>query len=338
MVRWKNLKVVQEEKIYNLIVCLTPLQALIACKIIDIFPNEKFFVLFINLKSNETYEYYNQKLSAKSLKTWVIKRKQYPKIGDLLTFIKFKMTLERSILSYQYNKVLFASIDDPIIQYIIKHGEYKEINTFDDGFANLSIESAYFKESRTIKYNLKKLFFNNSFNLILLKNRITRHYTIFENNPFLSPDKTFKLNMFLISSSVSESNVIIKRIFVGQPMKSISPHLTEDYLNDVLKTLKIDYYFPHPQEQDNYDFENVQIINSDLIFEDYVLDFLKKEPTLKILVYGLFSTILITMSQAGIECYYITDTLLNKKYANIHKVLNDNNVCRIEINKNIVEE
>ena len=91
----------------SLIMCVIPLQMLIAEKIIELNPNKKFDLLVLVLNDNDKYAYYYNKLKEKCIDSFYY----IPKIG-LNSFFDFIRQLHKMY------KFFLVSVDSRFFQYI----------------------------------------------------------------------------------------------------------------------------------------------------------------------------------------------------------------------------
>lgn len=93
-------------------------------------------------------------------------------------------------------------------------------------------------------------------------------------------------------------------------MYDLNNNYNKDYIVDILKKFNIDVYFPHLKENYNLDKE-VEIINSDYVFEDYVVNlFLEYE---KINIYTFFSTAAINVDEIpNVKIYCLINDFLKE--------------------------
>ena len=170
--------------IYNIIICCTPLQIIIAEHIINLRKNEKFLVFIIAPEKNTKYFFYYKKLHTKNIEDVIYfeKRKKY----YCTKLINIIINTIRLILTYLKNNknrgiirdVYIASINSLDIKILLKYIKFKNIKTFDDGFANLYPYSSFYYEAIYKTYLLNLCGF---FSLDKIKFLSKVHYTIYEN-------------------------------------------------------------------------------------------------------------------------------------------------------------
>ncbi|ENQ6262655.1 hypothetical protein ACEPLI_002276 [Acinetobacter baumannii] len=297
----------------NLIVCITPLQMLIAKKIIALHPESSFDFLCLYYDDNSKYEYYYHELKKVCNKSERFLIKNENIFLRIFMFLKFFLFLRKNFET-QYNSIFISSIDSFLVHFLCSKIAYKNIKTFDDGIANIHQDGIYFcrkKISLGRKFFLKIFRINHDKELLIEKTET--HYTIFKDIVNVT-SRTFFLEMAENNNKGELRKEI--NIFLGQPFKEYKLS-TEINIVSILKNLKIDQYYPHPREKEiNL---NIKIVKSNLIIEDYVLELIKSG--FKVRVYAFLSTALINMqSIKGVEVYLIHNNELYKKYKSLYDV------------------
>lgn len=271
----------------SLIICLTPLQVLIAKEIIRINSNQIFDFILITNNKNDKYKYYYDVLKEICIKSYFYSFSWSSSFLNFLNFLNFKKSIGLEFEFKKYSSIYVASIDSRHIQYIIGQSK-KDINvyTFDDGLANIVKDSIYIKDK--INFLKKIIFFiiGIKLDLVDIKKRSKLHYTIYSlnNNVSKKTKKIDLLNMNFLSGEECKKKV---RIFIGQPYSEL---LGKDFdeIYKILDILKVDFYFPHPREK-QVDKIQVNVIKTHLVFEDYLLNYIK-ENNCDVEVYSFLSS------------------------------------------------
>lgn len=296
----------------SLIMCVTPLQMLIAEKIIHKFKGQKFDVIVIALADNEKYRYYYKKLEKISCNSFYY----VPKDG-FLGFLEYIHILKKKGFAEKYINCFLASIDSRHFQYIISKNKNTNIYTFDDGTANIIKNSVYYTNEKIPSW--KKLIWNfigiDSY-MEDIKKSSRKHYTLYENVSNII-ENTEYLKLFECSKSKSESTKKIN-IYLGQPLMEISDKFTEQYILSNLNHLNIDYYFPHPREK-IIPKGNFEIISTPLIFEDYIVEYLAQNIQVRVNIYSYISSALLSLKNTNqVEILYIYDESIKEKYSTFY--------------------
>lgn len=296
----------------SLIMCVTPLQMLIAEKIIHKFKDQKFDVIVVALADNEKYRYYYKKLEKISCNSFYY----VPKDG-FLGFLEYINVLKKNGFAGKYTNCFLASIDSRHFQYIISKNKNTNLYTFDDGTANIIKNSVYYINEKIPSW--KKMIWNfigiDSYMEDIIKSS-KKHYSLYENVSNIV-ENTEYLKLFESSKSKSESTKKIN-IYLGQPLIEISDKFTEQYILKTLDNLQIDYYFPHPREK-VIPKGKFEIILTPLIFEDYLIEYLAENKTVEINLYSYISSAVLNVKGLDrVNVKYIYDNYLIEKYKDFY--------------------
>lgn len=273
-----------EKKARSLIMCTSPLQMLIAEKIIELNPDKKFDLLVKAPIENVKYRYYYNKLNRLCSKSMYCTSK-----GGLKNFLRYIIELKLNGLNIQYNSIYLASIDVMYFQYIISKNNKSDIFTFDDGLANIIPGSLYYLNSKpALTRRVIWRMFGIKLYMEQIKKSALLHYTIYKDVPNIIKNVEF-VELYKEDITYLAQKGEIVRIYLGQPLKELSSQFTDSYLVDIMERLNIHYYYPHPKEEELITGK-FEIIRSPLIFEDYILVFLKDNPGVTVEVYSFFSS------------------------------------------------
>ena len=110
----------------NLIIATTPLQAKIANYIEKLYSEEKFVKAYFTPVMNERQEYYSRDF-------------------DLVFHGTDEATYEQALDACvkEYDKIFYASFDNPLILDIVARSKYKYLMSFDDGYADIYPRGMY---------------------------------------------------------------------------------------------------------------------------------------------------------------------------------------------------
>lgn len=316
-----------EKKPRSLIMCVTPLQMIIAEKIITLKSEEDFDLLVIALSDNEKYRYYYNRL-----KNVCVASMYYTTEKGTKGFLNYIYKLNKTKLVEKYQSLYLASIDSRHFQYIISRNKKANIYTFDDGTANIIPQSLYYSNSKPklfkrmvwrgfgIKHYMKDI-----------KKSSTLHYTIYKDVPNIIA-KTQLIKLYKdYDSTLTLTNRVVK-IYLGQPLEEISDIFTIDYIAQALKKLHVDFYYPHPREKSIPKGE-YKVIASQLVFEDYIVTYLRDNPKVQVQVYSFISSaILNIVSLDRVEVSYIHDSYLYNNYKDFYNFsLKELNISLLKI-------
>lgn len=266
---------------------MTPLQVLIAEKILKERKDEQFQLIFVSERDSEKDRFYFNRLSKQVGKSNYFHVYYKNRIKYLLFILKIKFFLMK-----KYDLVLFANINSTFIHKVLSTIKFKQIVTFDDGMANLVNSSTL--NSQYIP-SFKKILFNIIMGINIdkknIKENISFHYSIFPrfNNlsksivPIYLSDLEFDEN--------KQGNGKRYSFLIGQPIFEMINMKKEDYISLVrylFKEFNIDYYFPHPRE--DYKINGIDYIETNLILEDYLTKYKGK-----LELFSFYSSSLITL-------------------------------------------
>ena len=271
----------------NLIICMTPLQVLIAEKILEERKDEQFQLIFISERDSEKDRFYFNRISKKVEKSNYFHVYYKNRIKYLVFILKIKFFLIKN-----YDLVFFANINSTFIHKVLSVVKFKQIVTFDDGMANLVNSSVI--NSQYIP-NFKKILFNMIMGIKIdkkkIKENISFHYSIFPIfNDFSKPIFPIYLSDLEFNES-NKSNGKRCGFFIGQPIFEMINMKKKDYISlvrHIFEEFNIDYYFPHPRE--DYKINGINYIETNLILEDYLIKY-KGELDL----FSFYSSSLITL-------------------------------------------
>ncbi|MDI9691638.1 glycosyltransferase family 52, partial [Acinetobacter baumannii] len=168
----------------NLIICLTPLQMLIADSILQMKKKEKEEYIFICVcyGYNDKYDLYFNKLRNKSNTSFLYQVTSVGKLGRFFDLLSYKRNVVKQ-LDKKFNNIYFASIDNPFVQLTLSKVKFNNMISFDDGTANLWVNSVY---NIPINRGFIQKMISKLVGIVLneesIKAKIFKHYTIFKNS------------------------------------------------------------------------------------------------------------------------------------------------------------
>lgn len=298
--------------------CTSPLQILIAEKIISKNNFSEFDLIYVAISEIEKQKYYFDRLASKAHQSYFHIFNSVNNIDHFFNLIEFKKIINLKF-NNDYNGCYLASIDSVHFGYILSKNNSSIIYTFDDGLANIIKSSIYYS------YNGPKIwkrFFLRLLGIKIFKQdilkKISMHYTLYENQKNII-NNTCYLEMFNFNTKILPNiNGKKLKIFLGQPLFNIDKKFTNNYILSVVKKLKIDIYFPHPKEKEIL-LGSINIIKTNLIFEDYLIELLKESTYDTIDVYSFFSGALINVKDfPSVKVKYVYDETLYKLYQDFY--------------------
>ena len=288
----------------NLIICITPLQVLIAKQIIKKTP-EDFIGLYlpygVNAKSEAKHRYYFEQLQEVCKQAAFLELKNQG-IGEQLQTLKaLKSTMQQlGIWQQPINTVYLASVDVLFLQYVISKVCFATLMTFDDGTANIFPNSTYFNPlPKSLPQRLFKRAVGIRYPSVAAVLAVSaKHYSIFANEKNII-DKVEVVQLFddlTASEQPATSNQTkVKKILMGQGLDSfIGEQAYLELLTQIIERFGITDFVPHPREKLDMS-AYVNVIHSDKIVEDYLIDELHNNPDTEYEVYTFFSTAVFSL-------------------------------------------
>ncbi|MBH5329870.1 alpha-2,3-sialyltransferase [Eikenella sp. S3360] len=311
----------------NLIICLTPLQALMARRLIEQHSPQPFDLLMLCYEDadNAKFRHYFQVASK------LCRRAEYALIPQ--SKWRRELGLPRLLrgLDGQYATAFAASIDNPNVQYVLNKIRFAALETFDDGTGNLIPGSVLYRNSGNRQRRLMNRLRGIRLQTEELRRLSQRHHTLYPGQPNIAAptvpldlwaaagqelpenecselcpnersefqrSKNGVVNEFGSNERLPEKNTAsaaapnavparTRRILLGQPLLPDAAGNVA-LAETLLRRFGIGEYFPHPRE--TYRISSAQYIASPLIFEDYLLECLRTEPDTRFEVYHLIST------------------------------------------------
>ncbi|AWW35125.1 CMP-N-acetylneuraminate-beta-galactosamide-alpha-2, 3-sialyltransferase [Mannheimia varigena] len=308
----------------NLIICCTPLQVLIAEKIIEMHPNDEFFGVMFSTVKNAKFDYYQERLAKKCSQFFVMQQHI-----ERIQLLKEIIYLKRKFSGKQFDKVFLANINELEIQFVLSAIKFNTLNTFDDGTANIIKSSLFYQEQNAgAKRKLINAILGNKYSLGKLKSLSKIHYTIYKNLPNII-ENTIYVDLIdsKLSSNVDEDGKIIN-ILLGQPIFEREDEKNIALAEKVIKAFDIDLYLPHPREK--YKLNDVEYIHTNLIFEDYIFQEFSNK---KCRVYTYFSSAVINIlnKSPNIEVVSLRVEVDNPAYIESYELLDKLGITIIDI-------
>ncbi|MGX3067003.1 glycosyltransferase family 52 [Ursidibacter arcticus] len=306
----------------NLMICYTPLQVLIAEKIIELYPNERFYGVMICSVKNKKFEYYAERLSLKCEQFFSIHQRT-----ERFHLLKQIISLKCKFANLKFDKVFVASINDIQIQFILSSVRFNEFYTFDDGTANIVPSSLYYtpEPNTFIRRSINSLF-RNKYSVEKLKALSKQHYTIYPDFPNII-ENTIVIDLFNTQKSKNENlvNEPITHILLGQPV-----YLEHDknirLAEKVIKEFNIDLYLAHPREQ--YKLDDVSYIDTPLILEDYLAQEFSHR---RCCIYTYFSSAVLNIKNPNIEVVALRIDTERPDFIECYKLLDKVGIKIIDI-------
>ena len=274
----------------NLIICITPLNILIAQELRERYPNEDFHGVFLKYNSNEKMDYYIEQFSKFTVEVEVI---------DCTTRIKAYNQIFRARFSKEtYDKVFVAAIDSMWVLSNLSAIHFREIYTYDDGTINLFPEGRYYTSEFSIAEKIVQSLLRFKYNPITLRAISKKHYTIYDAPNIIGNTELIQLVHEKDSNAQPGTSV---SILLGQPLYA-EDKPSQILFNKIVKKLQPDFYLPHPRE--TFEVEGVDYVHTNYVLEDYIVHLRNQFETVKLYTVSS-SAILNVMQLSRVEVYGI---------------------------------
>jgi len=285
---------------------------MIASKIINL-TNEKYevFVLTESGTSKDKVDYYLKRMKKKSnIHYFNLGKNRISNIFRLSLYIK-------RVFKKKFDAIFLASIDNSYYHYLLSRLCYDRIFTFDDGIANIIENGPYESKKDSLVLNLFRFFLFVRVTLEYIKENSSLHYTIYKDKNIFA--KTYYIRLFdeIGGGEVIDVNRKVK-IFLGQPIYEHDAEKSKEINQRVVMKLEDCKYYPHPR--DSFFLTDVDVIESQLIFEEYLLVALKENRDTEFEIYSFFSTVLVNLrSVERVKLYSVdvNDAYFSKYYNKI---------------------
>lgn len=281
----------------NIVICLSPLQVLIAERIRYLYPEESFYGIMYAYNKNDKVEHYYKRMQSFCDGTYLFVDEVDRSKSEI--YMQTIRLLWRGYRLPQAKRIFVASIDLLATHLLLCNQSKAQVVTYDDGTINLN-EKAFnqimYKESGRLQKLLHKLLGVPTVRSLL--DRQSLHYSIYP-YPNVLPNVR-RIELFASHKSSVEDDGERVAIFLGQPIYQLEYDGRDKnaaYTSRVLHEYGIEQYYPHPREE--YEVGGVEYIHSPLIFEDYILQALDQYPSRTYLIYGFCSSVVLNLQ--GIE-------------------------------------
>lgn len=297
----------------SLIICLTPLQMVIADKIIQLNPDKTFELIVIAISDNDKYKYYYKNLSKKCVKSFYF----IEELG-LIGFLKYVRKIKKNTTYNRYKNIYLSSIDSKHIQFIVSKNHNANVYTFDDGSANIISNSLYYTNFKP-PIHKRVVFRTLGIKTYMedIKKKSLLHYTIYKNSfNIIENTKFIPLYDNVLSNTSTNTNIV--NFYLGQPIEEF-PYYSNKAISKFVNNLGINFYYPHPRET-KLPTGDFKVIISDLIFEDFIVQYLQSHPNTEVNVYSFMSSAALNIAKLNrVTCYFLYNDLLISKFDNFYK-------------------
>ena len=220
-----------------------------------------------------------------------------------------------------YIKVYISGINSLYVQKIISKIKFDLLETYDDGVANVFYDGVFYEDTIGLKRRFLKLVFNIKVDIEWIRNNTNLHSTIYKGLKNISKKTKYVGDVGDVGD--------VRTFFLGQPYKEFGDYL-EHKIKTVCSNLKVDFYYPHPREI-TYNIP-CEIINSQMIIEDYIENFSKENPNVSIVVVGFISSALLSINAPNLKKIALYDDFLYSKYSGIYRLFQESKIETMDMN------
>lgn len=282
----------REKDAVNLILCHTTLQMLIAEKIIDKHPDERFYIVLISNIKNGKYDYYFNRLRKKAERGYSFYYIYLDKKGWFTSLLEYKI---KGYLLPKIKAIYLASIDRSDIITFISSISKAKIITFDDGTINLISQSIFLGNKEYIREEFLNFFrfISNGLTIKKIRDTSVEHYTIFRDLKNIMDDGRRKITYLpLLDYEDLELNTAGVKNIVKILLGSVEYDLKLPS-EKAIDLFGIQYLVLHPRQE--YKLGGVINLETDLIIEDYLFQEIKENPNNQYEIYSFFSSALLIL-------------------------------------------
>ena len=225
---------------------------------------------------------------------------------DLIFHVADEATYEQALseCAKEFDKIFYASFDNPLILDIVASSKYKHLMSFDDGYANIYPRGMY-----ALPLNYRQVG-KSGLTRDDLINKTEKHYTLY-NSDFhvVAKEKLVHLENFFKLDVEPVQNGKTAKVLLGQNFSEEDESISVNFITTYAKALNIDYYVPHPKER--FKIDNVKYLVTPLIFEDALVELFKQYEYVE--VYHFTSSVSLhlkntqNVSVKGIAVQYYND-------------------------------
>lgn len=286
----------------NLFICGTPLQSLIAVRIIEVnnFAPEDCILFFYSAVKNRKYEHYYRLLSERCAQSVFY-------FCDF-NFPGYIAKAKKIFSGMDYSRVYLASVNSVFVLVALSLKKHHSLYTFDDGTANLSPSSSYAETyGLSIKKYLALKLFGNTYSIQKIRQESLGHYTLYPGFTNNISSKLIPISIFLSKQHKEGSGrcaVILGTVFhEAFAVESIGRVITRlERLSESLTD--VCFYIPHPRGETLH-ASGLQILDSEKIAEEIISDLLLEYAVVDL--YGFCSSVQINMAHLpGVNNIFLT--------------------------------
>ena len=216
------------------------------------------------------------------------------------SFLKYNSFLKKKFKNKKYKNIYVACVDSIITHFILSYADFDNLFTFDDGLGNILFptDNFYHAIDHPIIYRYIYKIFGNKYSTKKIKKETKKHFTMYKNFKNSISDNCVYIGDIFRDIKLSNSfqykqcnivlGTIFKEYFKNESIKKINM-LFEKFIKTLTNQI---FILPHPRSDESYNrlkkLNNVQIINSNKISEEIIIDLKLKYKNINL--YGFCSS------------------------------------------------
>lgn len=284
----------------NIIVCSSPLQVLIAERIVMRYPQEVFHGLYYSYSHGLKVEYYYERLARMCAKAELV----IPPAGHRSPLAMYRQTLKllcRGLRLPRASRLFIASFDILDVHLLLVRQGRAQVITYDDGSINLSPEGFKLVMHQCPgALHCLLVRYAGVPTMDSLMHRSEQHYSIYD-QPNVMGHVTY-LPLFDLSEEVRTYSREVS-ILLGQPIyeqegdREVCNAKNKNVTESIVRLYRPDLYCPHPREE--YVIDGVEYLHTPLVFEEYILAEMVANPDTHYRVYTYCSSAALNLQGCG---------------------------------------
>lgn len=257
----------------KLFICGTPLQSLIAERIMDEegLDKEQCSLFFYSYGDNDKYRYYYDRLATRCGRScFYVSDFKYP---------DYILNAKKVLKNFEFDTIYLGSVTSVFCLMALSLRNHKSLITFDDGSANIRPNSDYARKyGFSVKKYLAMKLLGNKYSLRRIRQETQAHYTIYANFKNNISDKLIHISLFEGTAVVPETGrcaVVLGTVF-REAFGSEHAEEARVRLLRFMETLRSHVYFiPHPRDRKDCS-SNLFTVDTPGIAEEVIGELAKK--------------------------------------------------------------
>lgn len=282
----------------SLILCRTPLQAYLCQYLVTNGVITSFDLYYVSHQDHEADRFYYRELARHSLKSGYLVQK--PLRPVILSNLIITRKIDQFTAGEKYSTIYLASIDSFPFGHVLKN-HAGAIVTFDDGAANVITPGAY-----DTHLSLRDRFYRQIFGIPPPESIVKQssgHFSIYKGLPNIVEKSRIRfIDIFgSYGTGIDAKNGV--SFFLGQPFSEYLSGRQIKELQYYLEGANIDFYVKHPREGKLIS-DRFPVLETDGRLGEIAI--MEAARSARPVIYGCFSSVLLNLSSAVAEKYYLS--------------------------------